>query len=203
MTSLRVEVAGPAHEAGLAALFEAAASPCHCRFWHFNGSSNAWLERCATAPEQNRAEFTSALREGSDEARGVVALGPEGGDGATWGWLKVAPAEGMKKLYDRRLYRGLPCFEGDREGVMVIGCALVHPAHRHAGVATALVAGAVRLALTWGARALEAFPRRPKEPVSDEELWTGPMGAYARSGFVEVSDFEPYPVLRRVLVGSP
>jgi len=195
----RVEAAAPSHEAGLAALFDAAGSPCHCRFWHFEGTNNAWLERCATAPGQNRAELASALREGGDEARGVVALGP---DDAVVGWLKVAPAEGMKKLYDRRLYRGLPCFAGDRAGVMVIGCALVHPAHRRAGVATALVAGAVRLAAAWGARALEAFPRRPHEPVSDEELWTGPMGAYSRNGFVEVSDFEPYPVLRRVLSGG-
>jgi hypothetical protein len=38
--------------------------------------------------------------------------------------------------------------------------------------------------------------------VSDEELWTGPMGAYVRNGFVEVSDFEPYPVLRRVISGG-
>lgn len=194
-----VEAVRPSHEAGLAALFEAAGSPCHCRFWHFEGSNNAWLERCATAPEQNRAELAAALRDDRDEARGVVAVGP---DGALQGWLKVAPASVMKKLYARRLYRGLPCFEGDREGVLVIGCALVHPAHRHAGVATALVAGAVRLAPAWGARALEAFPRRPSEPVSDEELWTGPMGAYAKSGFVEVSDFEPYPVLRRVLTGE-
>jgi GNAT superfamily N-acetyltransferase len=199
MNGLRVEAAAPAHEAGLASLFEAAGSPCHCRFWHFEGTSNAWLERCATAPEQNRADFAAALHAGGDEARGVVALGLDGG---VVGWLKVTPAAGMKKVYDRRLYRGLPCFAGDRAGVMVIGCALVHPAHRHAGVATALVEGAVRLAPAWGARALEAFPRRPKEPVSDEELWTGPMGAYARNGFVEVSDFEPYPVLRRVLTGE-
>jgi hypothetical protein len=66
-------------------------------------------------------------------------------------------------------------------------------------VATALVAGAVRIAPSWGARALEALPRRPREPVSDEELWTGPMGAYAANGFVEVHAFEPYPVLRRDL----
>jgi hypothetical protein len=35
--------------------------------------------------------------------------------------------------------------------------------------------------------------------VSDEELWTGPVGAYAASGFVEVHGFAPYPVLRRAL----
>jgi GNAT superfamily N-acetyltransferase len=113
--------------------------------------------------------------------------------------MKVAPAAVMKKLYDRRLYKNLACFEGDREGVFVVGCALIHPSYRKRGVATALVEGAVRLAPAWGARSLEAFPRRPKEPVNDEELWTGPVGAFTRNGFIEVNTFEPYPVLRRAL----
>ena len=178
------------------ALFDAAGSHCFCRFWHFAGDNNAWLDRCYNATGENRAEFEAALAAGIDEARGVVAF--DDADGLV-GWLKVAPAGGMKKLYDRKLYRNLPCFAGDRSGVFVVGCALVHPAHRHRGVATALVAGAVRIAPIWGARALEAFPRRPKEPVSDDELWTGPMGAYENNGFVEVNDFEPYPVLRRAL----
>ncbi len=116
------------------------------------------------------------------------------------GWLKVAPAAAMKKAYDRKLYRALPCFAGERAGVFLVGCALVHPEHRRRGLATALVAGAVRLApQLWGARALEALPRRPREAVSDEELWTGPMGAYAASGFVEVYGEGQYPVLRREL----
>lgn len=192
MTS-KVEPVSTAHAAGLAALFEAAGSPCYCRFWHFVGTNNAWLERGATAPEQNRAELEAGLAAGSDEARGVVAI-----DGQTLvGWLKVAPAAAVKKAYDRRLYRNLPCFAGDREGVFLVGCTLVHPAHRHRGVATALVAGAIRIAPSWGARALEALPRRPKEPVSDDELWMGPMGAFEANGFVEVHAFEPYPVLRR------
>jgi GNAT superfamily N-acetyltransferase len=193
--ALRVEAAAGEHAAGLVALFEAAGSACYCRFWHFAGSNNAWLERCATAPADNREELTRALADGGDEARGVVAL--EGSK--LVGWLKVAPAQVMTKAYDRRLYRGLPCFGGDRAGVFLVGCALVHPEHRRRGVATELVAGAVRLAPAWGARALEALPRRPREPVSDEELWTGPLGAFAAAGFVEVSDFEPYPVLRRQL----
>jgi GNAT superfamily N-acetyltransferase len=197
--TVRVEAAAPEHAAGLVALFEAAGSPCYCRFWHFGGTNNAWLDRCANAAGKNRAELDAALASGSDEARGVVALAS---GGLLVGWLKVAPATVMKKAYERRLYKGLPCFEGDREGVFLVGCALVHPAHRRTGVATALVAGAVALAPSWGARALEALPRRPRETVSDEELWTGPMGAYTANGFVEVSAFEPYPVLRRVFGGQ-
>jgi GNAT superfamily N-acetyltransferase len=197
VSDVSVEAATREHTNGLVALFEACGSPCYCRFWHFGGTNNAWLDRSANAPGENRAELEAALASGSDEARGVVALAA----GALVGWLKVAPAAAMKKAYDRRLYKGLPCFDGGREGVFLVGCALVHPEHRHRGVATALVAGAVRLAPSWGARALEALPRRPREPVSDEELWTGPMGAYLANGFVEVSAFEPYPVLRRALAG--
>ena len=201
--ALGVEPAGPQHAQGLVALFEAAGSPCYCRFWHFTGTNNAWLERSALAPEESRAELLAALAEGSDEARGIVAIAtigtPEAEPPRVVGWLKVAPAAIMTKAYDRRLYRKLPCFEGDRSGVLLISCALVHPEHRHRGVASALVGGAVQFATLCGARALEALPRRPKEPVSDEELWTGPMGAFTAHGFEIVNDFEPYPVLRRDL----
>ena len=217
--AIETAAAGAEHRAGLVALFETTGSPCYCRFFHFEGTNNEWLARCAQAPDENRRELEAALAAGSDEARGVVALahggagGSGGGGGAggaggvgsagsageVVGWLKVAPAAAVRKAYERRLYKGLPCFAGDRTGVFLIGCALVHPAWRRRGVATALVAGAVRLAPAWGARALEALPRRPKEPVSDEELWTGPVSAFAASGFVEVHDLEPYPVLRRAL----
>ncbi len=204
--SVEVVAAGVEHGAGLAALFEAAGSSCYCRYWHFAGDKNAWLERCALAPGENRAELEAALAasdpgadrvrgRSSPEARGLVALDRD----EVVGWLKVAPAPVVAKLYDQRLYRGLPCFAGDRTGVFTIGCVLVHPAHRRRGVARALVAGAVRIAPSWGARALEAFPRRPREAVADEELWTGPASVYAAAGFVEVHAFEPYPVLRREL----
>jgi GNAT superfamily N-acetyltransferase len=196
-----VEAAGPRHAEGLVALFEAAGSPCYCRFWHFTGTNNAWLERSALAPEESRAELLTAIAERSDEARGIVAIATIGSEPPrVVGWLKVAPAAIMTKAYDRRLYRKLPCFDGDREGVLLIACALVHPDHRHRGVASALVGGAVQYATVCGARALEALPRRPKEPVSDEELWTGPMGAFTAHGFEIVNDFDPYPVLRLPLI---
>lgn len=196
-TGYHVSAAGPALADGLARLFQAAASPCFCRFWHFTGTNNDWLDRCANATGENERELRQALSAGSDEARGVVAIDPV--SAVVAGWMKVAPAATMKKAYDRRLYRGLPCFEGDRAGVMAIGCLLVHPDHRKRGVSGALVRGAIAIAPSWGARALEAFPRRPKEAVRDDELWTGPIGAFEKNGFVEVHAFEPYPVLRRDL----
>lgn len=196
-TGYLLRAAGPELADGLALLFQAAASPCFCRFWHFTGTNNDWLDRCANATDENERELREALSAGSDEARGVVAI--DVGSGVVAGWMKVAPVAAMKKAYDRRLYRNLPCFEGDRAGVMAIGCLLVHPEHRKRGVSGALVRGAIAIAPSWGARALEAFPRRPKEAVRDDELWTGPMGAFEKNGFAEVHTFEPYPVLRRDL----
>jgi GNAT superfamily N-acetyltransferase len=196
-TGYLVSAAGPAHAEGLVALFNAAGVPCFCRFWHFTGTNNDWLDRCANAAAENERELREALASGSPEAQGVVAI--DRASGVVAGWTKVAPVTSMKKAYDRRLYKDLPCFAGDRAGVLTIGCFLVHPDHKKRGLSGALVRGAVAIAPSWGARALEAFPRRPREPVRDDELWTGPMKAFASSGFVEVSTFDPYPVLRRDL----
>jgi len=200
-TDLVTEPAGPEHEAGLLELFRASGSPCYCRFWHFSLTNNEWLDVCANRPSENAAAFADALARGDDEARGIVALRQTSlGTKEIVGWLKVAPARVMRKAYERRFYKQLPVFQGDREGVFLIGCALVRPDARKQGVATALVAGAVRFAQErFGARVLEALPRRPKESVMDEELWTGPMGAFEKNGFAEVGGLEPYPVLRRVL----
>jgi GNAT superfamily N-acetyltransferase len=193
---LTIEPAGPEHADRLARLFAEDASPCYCRYWHFSGDKNAWLERCANHPEQNEAELRDALARGSDEARGVVAIAP---DGRVVGWMKVAPSGVVHKLYDQRLYRGLPVLSGDRSGVFAIGCALVHPDFRRRGVSRALVAGAVRFAPAWGARALEAFPRRVPEGAHDADRWMGPEESFVANGFRVVHEIGPYPILRREL----
>jgi GNAT superfamily N-acetyltransferase len=197
MSTFNTALARAEHTEGLERLFEAAGSPCYCRFWHFNGTNNEWLDVCANAPRENAEQFARALAESSDEARGIVALDA---DGQVVGWLKVAPASVMRKAYERRFYKQLPVLQGDRAGVFLIACALVHPASRKRGVAKALVGAAVDMAPGFGATVLEALPCRPKEAVMDEALWTGPMGAYTAHDFVEVGGFDMYPVLRRMLV---
>ena len=201
MNELHTMLAGPEHTKGLEQLFDAAGSPCFCRFWHFNGTNNEWLDVCANAPRQNADAFALALAEGNDEARGIVAIDQSSAQGSRIvGWLKVAPASVMRKAYERRFYKQLPVLQGNRDGVFLIACALVHPAFRKRGVARALVGAAVALAPSLGASMLEALPCRPKEAVMDENLWTGPMGAYTAHGFVEVGGFDMYPVLRRSVV---
>jgi len=144
--ALSVVPARAEHGAALAELFARAEVACHCRYWHFNGNTNAWLDRCANGERVNGIEMRDALDSGSDEMSGVVAL-----DGTTAiGWLKLSPAKSVSKLYEQRLYRRLPCFDGPREGVFTVGCFLVDPVCRKRGVASALLRGAIHVARDCG-----------------------------------------------------
>ena len=187
--SLKLEPAEARHAAALVELFARTATPCHCQYWHFSGDKNAWLDRLFHAPEENRAAFVAGLQ--SPELKGVVALA---GDRAV-GWMKLCPAERVPKLYEQRLYKGLPCFGGARDGVLTVGCLLVDEDWRRRGVARSLVRAGVEAAVTAHARAIEAFPRRHEQPQA-HELWLGPVDVFLEAGFRIVNDFTPYPVLR-------
>jgi GNAT superfamily N-acetyltransferase len=191
---LVVEPAESRHAAALNGLFERTGTACHCQYWHFEGDKNGWLDRLFHAPELNRAAFVADLAAAGP--KGIVALGA---DGEALGWLKLIPAERVPKLYAQRLYKGLAIFNGDREGVLTVGCMLVDESVRRRGVARALVRRAVELAQSCGARAIEAFPRR-HEQASPAELWTGPPAVFLAAGFQVVNDFGPYPVLRYEVV---
>lgn len=192
-STLRCEPLRAEHGAGLAALFERVESRCYCRYFHFDGDKNAWQARLAFEPEQNRAELLARAAE--TPPGGVVAFDEAG---SIVGWMKLEPAPSLPKLYAQRVYRGLPCFQGDRSGAWALGCFLVDPAFRRRGVARALLRAGVELARAHGAEALEAFPRRA-EGVGAEELWTGPFALLTSEGFEIVHEQTQYPVLRRVL----
>jgi GNAT superfamily N-acetyltransferase len=194
LVQLEISPAEPRHAAGLAALFAANGYGCFCRFWHFDGTSREWLERCAQRSDENRSEMMAALAEGSPEMSGLVACH----EAEIVGWLKLAPAPTLGKLYGQRLYKGLDCLGGARDGVFTVACLLVREDVRHRGVARALLAGAIAHAPRWGARALEAFPRSDPE-LADASLMLGPTQLFLSAGFEVVRDFYPYPVLRRLL----
>lgn len=183
------------HLEGLLALFDAASGGCFCHWWHFGGDDNEWQLRCGSAPDDNRRAFAAALGAGDDEAAGVVALA----GAAVVGWLKLCPAERMHKLYRRRVYRTLSCFDGERARTMAIACLLVDPAWRRRGVARALVGAAIDLARVRGAEAIEATPRGGAGPLRDDELWLGPEALLRELGFATVGGPELYPVLRLTL----
>ncbi|HTA90237.1 MAG TPA: hypothetical protein VK745_11695 [Polyangiaceae bacterium] len=117
-SSLALEAAEARHAGALVDLFARTGTPCHCQYWHFGGDKNAWLDRLFHAPEQNREAFIAGLQ--NEELKGVVALA----EGQAVGWMKLCSAERVPKLYQQRLYKGLHCFAGARDGVLTVGCML-------------------------------------------------------------------------------
>jgi GNAT superfamily N-acetyltransferase len=189
---LRVEALTETHLPGLRALFDASSNTCFCRYWHFGGTKNDWLDRCANRPEENAAELEAAVRAGDPGARGLVAIDDEG---IVVGWMKLTPRSSIPKLRALPVYRSLDL--GDEATTYSIGCFLVRPDARGIGVARALVRAAPELARKWGARAIEAYPRRSSEPLHAEEAWQGPEHVFVESGFEAAVDAAPYPVYRR------
>lgn len=201
---LRCERAGAQHTSALLELFAGTGSGCFCNYWHFEGDKNAWLEQCYIHPDKNREALSTRLA--APELSGVVARrASAGSDGAVSGWLKVTPATAVKRLYDQRVYRNLPTLQGNREGVYTIGCCYVAAAERGSGVLKALLEAAPAIVKAAGGSVIEAFPRKLPEVSADaseserlrpDEIWLGPEALFLEHGFVAVSDFKPYPVLR-------
>ncbi len=187
-----VEALSEANLPKLRALFEASHNTCFCRYWHFVGTKNDWLDRCANRPDENAAELEAAVRAGDPGARGLVALEEEG---VAIGWMKLTPRSAVPKLRALPVYRGIDL--GDEATTYSIGCFLVLPDARGRGVARALVEAAPRFAKAWGARAVEAYPRRSTEPLHDEEAWQGPERVFVENGFEAKVDAAPYPVYRK------
>jgi ribosomal protein S18 acetylase RimI-like enzyme len=197
---LRIAPLDPSNLESWRRLFSGAHSPCFCRYWHFAGTKNEWLERCALDPAANEADAVTAVACSAAESQGLVALL---GDHAV-GWMKLTPRAAVPKLRTLPVYRALPL--GDDEGVWSIGCFLVHPEYRRHGVADALLAAAPEYVRSRDGRLLEAYPRDPHPddhaPLHDEEALMGPIALFASHGFAEVTDLgatRMYPVYRRAV----
>ena len=176
----------------LVALMKRDGSPCFCRYWHFSGTNKEWEARCALEPQTNERELLGAVGRADDEARGLIARA----NGDVVGWMKLTWRRALPKLTARVPYRELDL---DPARVLSIGCFLVDPAMRRRGVARALVKGAIGIAPTWGARFLEAYPRRSAHALHDGEAWTGPERVFVELGFEVAREAPQYPVLRFAL----
>jgi GNAT superfamily N-acetyltransferase len=199
VSSLRIEPLGEGNVRAWGELFERAASPCFCRWWHFGGTKNEWLERCAIDPASNRAEAESAVRAGGD-ALGLVALEHE----QAVGWMKLTPRAIVPKLRRLPVYRALDL--GPDDGVWSLGCFLVDPARRRRRVAAALLDAAPAHVRSRGGLAIEAYPRHVHESESgrlhDDEALMGPESLFTSRGFVRIAEAQAtkvYPVYRLTL----
>jgi GNAT superfamily N-acetyltransferase len=182
----------PRDAPALALLMKREGTPCFCRYWHFAGTNKEWEARCALEPERSEREMAEAIGRGDDEGRGLIAKADE----VVVGWMKLTWRKALPKLVARVPYRDLDL---DPARVLSIGCFVVDPAMRRRGVARALVKGAIDVGATWGATAIEAYPRRSDHPLHDGEAWTGPERLFVELGFVVARQAPQYPVLRRAL----
>ncbi len=194
---IRVEALAVHHADRWRGLFERSNSACHCRYWHFGGDKNSWLERCAFRESENADEASNALRSGDASAMGVVAIDTSAADEPIVGWVKVAPRASLQKLRKLPVYRALDL--GEDTNIFSIGCFLVDPSMRRHGVAKALLRGAIDFARECGADFLEAYPRRAEGALHDAEAWLGPYAIFTDEQFVAIHDDGPYPVLRKAM----
>jgi GNAT superfamily N-acetyltransferase len=204
VSGLRIEPLGERNAQAWAALFDRSHLPCFCRYWHFDGTKNDWLARCAMDPKTSRDEALAALGVGASEALGLVAVDESG---RAIGWMKLTPRASVPKLRKLPLYRGLDL--GGDDGVWSIGCFLVDPDHRRRGVAAALLDAAPAFVRARGGAAIEAYPRHLHEAdrprLHDEEAWMGPESLFMARGFARVAEeraTQMYPVYRLVLTGA-
>ncbi len=192
---LEVAQARPEHAEALLALFERSRHPCFCRYWHHEGDANSWLEQLFQREAENRAQMVAALSSGSAQMSGLVAIAGE----RVVGWMKLAPAPSLPKLYAQRSVRGLRCFdEPHRDAVFTVACFLVEPEWRELGIARALLAEGILLAQERGAVAIEAFPCTTPD-IPPEQLLAGPPSLFLEAGFQEIARVANYPVLRLTL----
>lgn len=189
MNALTIRDAEAKDASALQGLFKSADVPCFCQYWQFEGDHRDWQNRCANAREENAAALEQQLAEQS--LVGFVAFVGE----RLVGWARLESPAKMRKLYEGRLYRGLPCFSEERSKVRAVACFLVEPESRRQGVASRLLEHLLNKARASGVSHVEAFPRGATD-VTDEEQWMGPLSMYESAGFQTVREFGPYPVLR-------
>ena len=158
-----------------------ACNGCWCMYWRI-GSAYHRRPRAS-----NKADFHAIVRRGPPP--GLLAFD---GDRAV-GWCQVTPRDDVPWL-DRtwRLKRV------DDVPVWSLSCLYVRIGYRKRGVATALIAAALKAAKRAKAPALEAYP--VDAAVSRSSSWTGHASTFLRAGFKVVARRIPArPIMRHDL----
>jgi len=160
-----------------------ASNGCWCMYWRIGPAYK-------TRPrEQNKAELRALTRR--DPPPGLLAFD---GDVAV-GWCLLAPRADLPWLDSARLLGRV-----DDVPVWSLSCFYVRRGYRARGVASALIAGALRAAKRAEAPALEAYPVDTAAPKSTTNLFTGTASTFRRAGFKTVARHSPArPIMRHDL----
>lgn len=147
---------------------------CWCMLWRVPSLGKYWTAHKGSA---NRRAFGELVRGG--QASGLLAIG----NGVPIGWCSAGPRADYQYLARARL---MPAGDGDAR--WSVTCFFVEKSHRHRGVAGKLLRGAIRLARTRHATALEGYPLRSTTPhTPDVFAHTGVVHLFESAGFKQVA----------------
>lgn len=130
----------------------------------------------AAGREGNRAKFVSCALDEPDPM-GLVAYR----DGTAVGWCALGPRSRYTRAVKTPTLRERI---GEDDTTWFVPCFFVHPDHRNAGVAAALLDAAVQHAADAGATAIQGFPLAGStRRTSGSDLMTGNEHLFASAGF--------------------
>lgn len=194
-TDLVVRPLTPARWPDVEALFAAKgcsmARGCWCMAYRQSGSVK--VPAGQTMREFNRSGLR-ALTEAGKPPPGLIAYrGKE-----PVGWVSLGPREQFARLAKSPVMGPV-----DDQPVWSIVCFVVPTAHRHQGVAHALLQGAIAFAARHRARLLEAYPVDKAVRGADAWMWFGAKSMYDQAGFAEVARRKPARPVVRLAVATP
>ncbi len=150
---------------------------CWCMYWR-----------------EPRADFIGPARKTMKKRmRAIVEKGPPPGIIAyrgkePVGWAQVGPRPSTPNWNGaRRLSAPINADDANDLKIWAINCFVVPRAQRGAGVATALVAGALDYARRQGAKALDACPVEISGKANPVSIYHGVASTFARAGFREIA----------------
>jgi len=167
---------------------------CWCMAYRESGTPTPQIGKLR---EQRRRALRNLVEAGT--VPGLLAYRSSGSEEAVpVGWISLGPREEYAKLQRSPIMKPV-----DDQPVWSVVCFFVHPEHRGAGVATALLNAGIRHARDHGARLLEAYPVDDTARRDDKAMWFGAKRMYDRAGFHEVARRKPTrPVVRKALRGA-
>jgi hypothetical protein len=132
--------------------------------------------------EVQKGEANRQLMKGIIESGHVPGILAYDGDEPV-GWCSIAPREEFSRLERSRILKPV-----DDEPVWSIMCFFIPRGHRHKGVMTHLLKGAVEYAASQGAKIVEGYPVEPKkDSMPDVFAWHGLAESFRKAGFKEVA----------------
>jgi GNAT superfamily N-acetyltransferase len=167
-------------------------------FGRSGASNGCWCMYWLLGPDYHRRP-----RDQNEQAlRDAATTGPSPGllamdDGVAVGWCRLTPRAELAWLDHFSFLAPV-----DDIAVWSLPCFYIRRAHRHRGVAAALIEAAVATARTAGVPAVEGYPIDTRRPGHTTNLFPGTVSTFERAGFRVVARRRPdRPVMRYDLRG--